>query len=293
MIWEVAIVGLGPAGLTCAIQLQRYGVDFVGFEKRSIGGLLRNANLVENYLGFPNGISGKRLVSLMDNQLKTTGIQAVYEKVELIDFDDDVFILHTDSQEYFARKCVLATGTVPIEIDDVRIADGSQNNIFYEVADIQNIKKSNIAIIGSGDAAFDYALNLSESNDVAIYCRSNKAKALPLLIKRAEASDNISIYYDTSLLEIKNRNDLLSLIFVKSNNKYEITADALVIAIGRKPEKVRVSKNLENKYHELSDMDRLFEIGDIKNELFRQTSISSGDGMRTAMQIYNDLRGIK
>jgi thioredoxin reductase (NADPH) len=72
---EVAIVGAGPAGMTAAIQLKRYGIPFVLLEKERIGGLLWNANLVENYPGFPAGVSGPKLVGLIEKQMERVGVE--------------------------------------------------------------------------------------------------------------------------------------------------------------------------------------------------------------------------
>ena len=71
---SVIIIGAGPAGIACAIQLKRYNIDSIVLEKDEIGGLLKNANLIENYLGFPNGISGKKLVQLINKQVRTSKI---------------------------------------------------------------------------------------------------------------------------------------------------------------------------------------------------------------------------
>ncbi len=70
---EVIIIGAGPAGMTAAIQLKRYGIPFVLLEKERVGGLLWNANLVENYPGFPAGVSGPRLVGLIEKQMERIG----------------------------------------------------------------------------------------------------------------------------------------------------------------------------------------------------------------------------
>ena len=293
MIHDVAIVGLGPAGITCSLQLKRYGVDFICFERKSIGGLLRNANLVENYLGFPGGISGTKLCSLMNKQLDLNNIEVVLNNVELINFQNDTFILHTLNKNYFAKRCVLATGTVPVEITNIEIAKQSSNNIYYEVAEIISIKNTNIAIIGSGDAAFDYALNLSENNNIAIYCRSEKAKALPLLIERAKIKSNIEINYNTSLIKINDNKNMPLLVLEQLGNRFEKNVDLVIIAIGRKPAKTRFGTELLEKYQYLLENERIIKIGDLKNGLFRQTSISCGDGMLAAMKIFNGLKGLQ
>ena len=113
----VAIIGAGPAGITAAIQLKRYGLSPMLFEKEAIGGLLRNANWVENYPGFPNGISGLKLTRLMAQQLKTVGVEGFFEEVLELDYAKEVFTLETPKQRVVLRHVIVATGTEsnPIE----------------------------------------------------------------------------------------------------------------------------------------------------------------------------------
>ena len=104
----VAIIGAGPAGITAAIQLKRYGLSPMLFEKEAIGGLLRNANWVENYPGFPNGISGLKLTRLMAQQLKTVGVEGFFEEVLELDYAKEVFTLETPKQRVVLdRKSVV------------------------------------------------------------------------------------------------------------------------------------------------------------------------------------------
>jgi len=80
-IKDVVIIGAGPAGISAAIQLKRYGIEPTLLEKEEIGGLLKNANLVENYPGFPNGVPGPELVKLFKKQLENAQIKVHFEKV--------------------------------------------------------------------------------------------------------------------------------------------------------------------------------------------------------------------
>jgi len=88
---DVAIIGAGPVGIAAAIQLKRYDIEFMIFEKGKIGGLLRNANLVENYLGFPRGIRGRELVELFKEQLKNAGVKVQFEMVRELDYGGVAF----------------------------------------------------------------------------------------------------------------------------------------------------------------------------------------------------------
>ena len=93
---NVAIIGAGPAGLSTAIQLKRYKIDPLLFEKNLVGGLLRNAHLVENYPGFTNGIVGIELAKHFLRHLYKTGVKVNYEEVKEVDYDEEKFFVKTN-----------------------------------------------------------------------------------------------------------------------------------------------------------------------------------------------------
>ena len=288
MTSEVAIIGLGPAGISCAIQLLRYGMQINTFEKDSIGGLLKNANLVENYPGFPSGISGQRLTSLMKDQLLKYNIKPVYEEVQSLDWCNNRFVLETKKTSYTSERCVLSCGTKAIPIKDIEIDDKAWDKIYYEVHSLRDIRGKRIVVIGSGDAAYDYAMNLAKNNKVKIFSRSDSIKCLPLLEKRANENINIIIEKNVKIKKIKEKDNCLYLNCNSLETQFEQKADFVLFAIGRKPAFIRLSAISSNEYDKLIDDRKLFEIGDFKNGIFRQTAISCGDGLRAAMTIYNE-----
>ncbi len=293
MIYDVAVIGLGPAGLASALQLSRYRANIIALEKRSVGGLLINANLVENYPGFPNGINGEKLVTLMEKHLRNTGVEPHYENVESIDLADELFTIKTNKTTYYSKFCIVATGTIPYKAKEIEIEENALDHIYYEVSEIPNTNQKKIAIIGSGDAAFDYALKLSEKNNIEILIRSDHVKCLPLLFDRAVNNDNIIICNNINLTYIKYENNKLFLNCRSLECEFQKMADIVIFAIGRYPAKICYGSRLEKEYKKLINNNLLFEIGDLKNGIFRQSAISCGDGLKTAMMIYSIMKGKK
>jgi thioredoxin reductase len=289
----VIIIGAGPAGIAAAVQLKRYGIDFLLFEKKSIGGLLRNANEVENYLGFPAGISGPKLTSLLEKHLHSLDIDVIFQEVVSVVSRKDNFIVKTRQDEYQSDFLIIASGTKPRMDDSVDIEAPVLEYIFYEIADapLQKIKEA--VIIGSGDAAFDYALNLSRHGIKSkIFIRGKTCKAIPLLCQKAEKNENIKVYYGQKLVKIK-KNDIAELIFQNNKGTISVFSNCIFFAIGREPEISFAAEGILSSVTAHTNNEKMFLIGDVKNEIFRQVSIAAGDGILTAMKIADKLKGKK
>jgi thioredoxin reductase (NADPH) len=272
---QAIVIGAGPAGIAAAIQLKRFGLNVAVIEKNSIGGLIKNANLIENYLAFPNGITGHKFAKLLSKQLSQYDIPVFFEEVVEI-IKKDTFTVKTLKNTYNSRFIVVATGTKPV-FTDLQIPEQAKNKIFYEIKDIHDTKNTTVAIIGAGDASFDYALNLCKYNKINIFNRSEVIKALPLLHERIKKQENISLYSNHELESIKNSDKELILRF--KNNEKVFLADYLLFATGRQPEDSLLTK-------ELKENSDLFMIGDVKNGILRQTAVAAGDGLKAAAEIY-------
>ena len=324
---KVAIIGAGPAGIATALQLQRSGINPLIFEQKYIGGLLNNAFFIENYPGFPKGISGIDLVKKFKGHLDTWGINVVNDCVIKVYKEKNDFILQT-KKTYKVQFLVIASGTKP-KLPDID-ASGFKDKILSDVYPIRNIRNKRIVIVGSGDAALDYALNLSRNNKITILNRNNKIKGLDLLFKRIKKisrSDNgkITFFKNTKTLALKQLNNCLSCemqlascnttcpvkcnsltgkpfhqksifhrgLSVKVLNKQKgetsICCDYVLFAIGREPAIDFLSSPLKRKFPG-GDNKSIYYIGDVKQGNLRQTAIATGDGIKAAMEIAQELK---
>lgn len=292
-IEDVVIIGAGPAGITAAIQLRRYDIKPIIIEKDKPGGLLRNANLVENYPGFPEGISGIDLAANFENQLENSSLSICFEEATNLDFRQGIFFIATSKRSVLSRIVLIGSGTKPVEFSGFELSDEIKAKIFYEVYPLLDMKGKRFVIIGAGDAAFDYALNLSKHNEAVILNRGENEKCLPLLRERVKQANNIRYYKQTMITKIINSSKHKLLIECNSlDGTLKIEAHFLIFAIGRKPQLDFLSEELKNNYREPERKGLLYFIGDVKNDIYRQTSIAVGNGVKAAMQIHRKLRGI-
>ncbi len=295
---EVAIIGAGPSGCATAIQLKRHGIDPIIFEKGSVGGLLLNANKVENYPGFPEGITGVELVSLLEEHLARLKIEVRNANVVELHHEDDsgqaggVFLIKTTEESFRPRVVVVASGTRPKELTGLHIPEEVRNRVIYEIQPILGNSHNRVAIIGSGDAALDYALNLAKSSSmVVVLNRSTRKKCLPLLWREVMEEKRIVYEENIEITRLSVSGDELLVECKKeADSDIKMCVDYLIVAIGRIPEIGYISQRMKRSIPDLQHRGRLYFVGDVRRGIYRQTGIAVGDGIYAAMRIHNVLR---
>lgn len=281
-----AVVGCGPAGIAAAVQLGREGRRPLVFEGRHPGGLLRNANLVENYPGFPGGISGPELVERMTAQLDGSGIELRREEIVELRPRPGGFLLRGATAEYQAARVVLAPGTRPRRLT---LPAACRSRVFSEIVELTDrgpVEGRRIAIVGAGDAAFDYALNLARANEVVILNRAAATRCLPLLERRAEEHPLIEQRRNVVLDAVEVSAAGLLLRCRSAAREYTLCVDYLLAAIGREP-RLELLRDLT------TPPPGLWLVGDAAHPRHRQTALAVGDGLRAALELTGDLEGAR
>tara|TARA_Y100000310_G_scaffold335780_1_gene418679 strand:+ start:584 stop:1426 length:843 start_codon:yes stop_codon:yes gene_type:complete len=272
MTYDCIVIGAGPAGVAAALHMKRAGLRIALFEKNEIGGLLRNAHIVENYLGFPSGISGKNLVEHLRSHIRTQNIELIREEVLEVRSCGDGFAVKTHEGMYRCIHVLVATGTTPksARIDGESMLQRGKK-LFYELCDLPSMKKKKIAIIGGGDVGFDYALHLNALGHEPIIIMKSSAQCLPLLKKRVQEYDIAFIEHCTTHC-LRDVDDGV----IVACGELSLQVDYVLIAVGRKPQFPQVP---------LRNTPGLYYIGDVRNSKLRQVHIATGDALRAAVAI--------
>jgi len=280
--YETIIIGAGPAGIAAAIQLKRVGREFLIFEKGPIGGIILNANRVENYLGFANGPSGPELAEHFTNHLKSMNITVHHLSTGSLErLSSRCFMV----DGYSCRNVIVASGTRARRLAPEIIEDGAEDRIYTEVYPIRDLADQRITIIGSGDAAFDYTLTLAPRNSVTILYRSNEPKCHQLLLEEASNNSSIEQLSKRSPLSITKEEESLK---IKTDQGDILKTDYVLTAIGRDPAIDFCSKEIKNHFLEKSEVPGLYWVGDVARGIHRQVAIAVGDGIRAAMGIITE-----
>ncbi len=288
---KVVIIGAGPAGLTAALQLQRQGIPPLLLERHKVGGLLNNAHWVENYPGFVEGISGPALVDLFRRQVERLGVMITYEEVIAVEYQDNLFRIGTNKREIVTKILVAATGTKAKSFPPGVLSGKLEGKIFSEVFPLLKEEGKDILIVGAGDAALDYALNLASKNQVIILNRGSSVKGLSLLFNRVRGNDSIKYYPEMEIEKIvSSEKGSITIIARSGAQTKKFNPDFLLTAIGREPELGFADAKFFKQTEGLQNQKVLYLIGDLQNGAFRQTSLAVGDGIRAAMEIEQKLK---
>lgn len=291
--FDVAIIGAGPAGMAAALQLKRCNIPFILFDKNiSSGSLLVNAWRVENLLGVP-ATAGVDLLRQFRKQLEQNAIAITAEEIIALDYlkAKQEFRLLAKQNSYNAKYVIMASGTKANELALIAaLPSNLQQAIYSEVFPLLGIKNKDIVIIGAGDAAFDYAINLAErGNRIYIKNKSFKINALQKLQVKIQANSNIIYDADSSLLNIlPGERKKLKCEFANCTKNRYVETDYLITAIGRSAAKDFLTPNLLQIETDLIAEGKLIFAGDVANGSLRQVAIALGDGIAAAMQMASE-----
>ena len=292
----IAIIGAGPAGLSASIQLSRFGISHFIFERSLPGGLLRNGNLIGNYTGLYPPVSGPVLSEMMISHFESYSQKIINSSVTEVHYDPehDQFHIKAGESVYVSDYIIAASGTKPIKPEVIKnLPEELMKNIYFEITTLADLSGKQILIVGGGDCAFDYSLTLGQKNEVEILNRSEKIKALKILREMVLADKRISYRSKVIIGEIyKGEEKPLKVKLIDEENIIYQECDNIFFAIGREPDDIYLSGFDRDELDTLIRNGKIHLAGDIKNREFRQAVIAAGNGVESAMKIFNKINGV-
>ena len=283
---DCAVIGAGPAGMAAAVHAVRRGLKTVLFEANKPGGQALAANWIEDYPGFPEGLTGPDLMTRFYAQVEahTTSIQR--ERVTAIESGAEGFRIRTTSSETNARTVILATGLVPKQLG----VPGEHSLIdrrIFAYADPRSIPHAGkrVLIVGSGDAAFDQALNYArQAAHVSIAIRGTTPRCNATLARRVSETA-IDVIRHCHIQAISEVDGNLTMACRHGEMEMLIEADLLVTCIGKTSDISCLSPELRHR-----NTPGLFCAGDCQRGKSRHIAIAVGDGTTAAIAASDFLR---
>ncbi len=291
---DIIIIGGGPAGLTAGLYAARARLNVVLLERLAPGGQVLNTDWVENYPGFPDGISGFELVERMKTQAEKFDLPIQLEEVMELEFSPEKKIVVTNKGQLEAKALIIATGATPkklgIEGEDLLTGKGVS---YCATCDGPFYKDQEVVVIGGGDTALEEAIFLTRfASTIHLAHRRDELRAVKLLQDRAMAQDKIKFIWDTIPLRILGENGVegIELKNVKTGEISRKEAQGVFIFIGTKPNVDLINgmvKQDESGFVVSNDkmetsVPGVFAAGDIRSKPWRQISTAVGEGATAA-----------
>jgi len=288
---ELIIVGGGPAGLTSAIYSARALIDTLVIEKMLPGGQPVLTTFIENYPGFPEGISGPELAERLESQAGKFGAKIITSRPVLnISRREEGFEIKTEMESFLGKAVIVATGTSPRKLNVPGEEEFTGRGVSYcAVCDGAFYRDRVVAVVGGGDSAMDESIYLTRfASKVFVIHRRNQLRAEKILQERAFSNPKISFIWDTVVQSIEGdrKVELLKLKNVKTGEISELKVDGIFVYIGSTPNSSMVKDLVELDENGFIITDNcmktsvpgLFAAGDVRNTNFRQLATAIGDG---------------
>lgn len=301
-LFDVIIIGAGPAGLTAGIYCARARLKTLIIEKALVGGMVGTTNHIENYPGFPDGVNGIELVQRMEEQARRLGVIIYYGDVLKV---ANSTMIEIEGKKLSCKAIIIAAGTemkklgVPGE-DALR----GRGVSYCATCDGPFYKDKNIAVVGGGNAAVEEALYLTRfAKKVSIIHRRDKLRADKILAERAMNNPNIFILWNSVIESIngEKRVENITIKNVQTKVKTTIPLDGVFIYVGMKPDAdfirlklktdkdgfIKVNANME------TSIPGIFACGDITQKPLRQVITAASDGAIAANSARMFIEGSK
>lgn len=299
--YDVIIIGGGPAGLTAGLYTSRAGLKSLLLERGILGGQVVNARQVENYPGFPNGISGVELGSLMHQQATKYGLETITTDVTGITVGEP-YNVSTSDGSFEAESIIIAAGSEYSKLGIAGEERFSGHGVSYcATCDGFFFRDQEVAVVGGGDTAITDALELSQyAGKVYIIHRRAQLRAGQVLQQQAFANPKLEFIWDTVIDEIIGEQVVtrLRLRNMKTGELSSLKVAGVFIAVGLKPNSQYFSNIVELDSAGSIITDELmatstpgiFAAGDIRRNSARQVTSAVGDGATAAMSVSKYLR---
>ena len=296
MVEDLIIIGSGPAGFTAGIYAGRAELSPLLITGSALGGQMSFTAYIENYPGFPQGITGQELVQVMQKQAERFGTKVEMDEVTGVDFSVHPFKVKTHAQEYEAKAAIIATGSSPRKLSVPGEKEFAGRGVSYcAVCDGFFYQNRTVIVVGGGDSAVEEAMFLTKyATKVYLAHRRNRLRAERVIQERAFKNERIEWVWDSVVTEILGEQGVTQAHIknVKTGEESFLEADGIFIYIGNVPStqflggQVELSERgyiiTDRKCH--TSVPGVFAAGDVQEWVLQQIATAVGSGAMAAME---------
>jgi thioredoxin reductase (NADPH) len=303
MLYDVIIVGSGPAGLTAAVYTSRAGLSTLVVAGTLWGGQLMLTKEVENFPGFENGILGPDLMETMRKQAERFGAELIFENAASVDLKSKPFKVTAGNTVYEAKTVIIATGASArwLGLESEERLRGRGVSV-CATCDAPFFRDKKVVVVGGGDTAMEEAFVLSKVvGEVKVVHRRDKLRACRFLQEKAFANPKITFVWNSTVQEIlgKDRVEGVRLRNVVSGEESVLSCDAVFMAIGHKPntgifkDQIELDKTgyIVAREGTRTNIEGVFVAGDVADSRYRQAVAAAGSGCKAALDAEKYLMG--
>ncbi len=304
-MYDVIILGSGPAGMTAAIYTSRASLKTLVVAGAMWGGQLMLTTEVENFPGFKEGILGPELMDNMFKQAERFGAEMLYDDATAVDFSSKPFNITVGSKVYRGKSVIIATGASAKWLglkNEARLRGRGVS--VCATCDAAFFKEKKAVVIGGGDTAIDEALALTKfASEVKIIHRRDELRASKILQERALKEPKIEFIWNSTVQDILGRDKVegIRLRRVDSSEEFDLLCDAVFIAIGQKPNtdifkgqiKLDEKGYIVSKDDTRTNVEGVFVAGDVQDPRYRQAITAAGEGSKAALEAERYLEKLK
>lgn len=289
-VYDMIIIGGGPAGYTAALYAARAGLEVAVIEKMSIGGQMALTDIIDNYPGFEEGVEGFTLGMKMQAGAERFGAKTVYAEVTKVALEGDIKRVVTTDEVYFSRTVVIATGADPrtlgIAGEERLIGKGLH---YCAHCDGRFYKGKEVMVIGGGNTAAADALYLSRlAAKVTVVHRRDTLRATRIYHEPLMQAENVEFLWDSAVEDyiVDGRVQGAKVKNLKTGEMTEVACDGIFVSIGRKPNTALFAGQIEldQAGYIVADettktnLPGVYAVGDVRTKALRQVVTAVGDG---------------
>jgi len=293
--YDVVIIGGGPAGLTAGLYASRARLSSLLIEKGLVGGQVANAERVENYSGFPEGIGGSELGQLMYQQATKYGLETLLAEVTGIELQGERKVIRTTGGDFVARAVIIAGGSERQKLGVPGEEEFTGKGVSYcATCDAAFFREQSVAVVGGGDAAITEVLHLTKfASKISVIHRRDQLRASRILQERAFSQPKIEFRWNSIVEKIEGGDvvERIRLRQVKTGEESTLEVAGIFMSIGFKPNTDYLKSILSLDVTSLiitdgkmeTEIPGIFAAGDIRHNSARQAITAAGDGATAAI----------